>query len=74
MGQWMRRRGSRYGRWHYPAEMGEARFNRPGGIVAACGLILGRTELELEVTEDLSNWAERCPVCRSLGPIPTVRR
>lgn len=70
----MRRRGSRYGQWHYPAGPREARFNRPHAIVAACGLILGRTELELELSDDPSGYAARCPVCRALGPIPLMGR
>lgn len=73
MDRWMRRQGSRYGQWHYPAPR-EATFNRPRAIVAACGLILGRTELELELSDDPSDYAARCPVCRALGPIPLVVR
>lgn len=75
MGRWMRRRGSRYGQWHYPADLRDpARFNRPRAFVAACGLIVGQSESELEHSDDPSDYAARCPVCRALGPIPVRRR
>jgi hypothetical protein len=75
MGRWMRRKGSRYGQWHHRALLREpARFNRARGVVAVCGLIVGRAESELEHSDDPSDFAERCAVCRALGPIPIRRR
>jgi hypothetical protein len=74
MDRWMRRRGSRYGQWHYAAEPPDGRFARPRAVVAACGLILGRIEIELEHSDDPSDYAARCTVCRALGPIPLVSR
>ena len=53
---------------------GPCAFNRPRAVVAACGLILGQTERELEHSDDPSDYAARCGVCRALGPIPLVRR
>jgi hypothetical protein len=71
----MRRRGSRYGRWHYPADPRDpTRFSRPRALVAVCGLILGQTERDLEQSDDPSDYAARCGVCRALGPIPLARR
>ncbi|MEA2536862.1 MAG: hypothetical protein QOF11_1096 [Chloroflexota bacterium] len=75
MDRWLRRRGSRYGQWHHRAEPLEpAPFNRPLAIVAACGLILGQSENELERSDDPSDYAARCPICRALGPVPIARR
>ncbi len=72
MDNWMRRRGSPYGQWHYATEPRAGRFTRPRAVVAACGLILGRSQVELEHSDDPSAYAARCTVCRALGPIPTV--